>query len=210
MTSRKIDLNADVGEGADDAPLYQIVSSVNIACGAHAGDEQTMITAIEEALEHGVAIGAHPGYPDPKNLGRKEMSLPLTEVTELVAGQVRTLIEIATARHARVGHVKPHGALYNQAAKHVELARAIVTGVRMVDPSLLLVGLAASKLIEAARASGLDAVEEGFCDRAYEADGTLVPREEPGSLIRDVGQASAQAGAPPQRLHLKALRVSGS
>ena len=199
MRELTIDLNADVGEGAGEAagaaPLYSIVTSVNIACGVHAGDEATMRRSVERALEHTVAIGAHPGYDDREHMGRRSLTLAPYDVERLVVAQIRTLQRIVTAAGGRLGHVKPHGALYNQAAVDATLARAVAAAVAAVDPALTLVGLAGGQMIDAGRAAGLAVASEVFCDRGYRADGTLIPRDEPGALIEDPAAVAAQAVA---------------
>lgn len=188
-----IDLNADVGEGYDDAAIYQLVSSVNIACGAHAGDEQTMREAIDRAIEAGCAAGAHPGYADREGFGRRPMTMHLTDITAMVVTQVHDLGRVAKARGTRLRHVKPHGALYNQAAVDVAIAKAIATAVAVVDETLTLVGLAGSALIEAGTMAGLSVAGEAFCDRRYAADGTLLSREVSGAVITDPAEAAAAA-----------------
>ena len=188
-----IDLNADLGEGCgSDAALLQLVSSANIACGSHAGDAQTMRDCVREALKNGVAIGAHPSFPDRENFGRTAMHLPPETVYAHMLYQIGALQAIARAEGGQLCHVKPHGMLYNQAAKEVALADAIARAVYSVDPGLILVGLAGSELIRAAERHGLVAREEVFADRGYQADGSLVPRTEPGALIANEEQALAQ------------------
>lgn len=188
-----VDLNADLGEGCgSDAALLQLVSSANIACGSHAGDAQTMRDCVREALKNGVAIGAHPSFPDRENFGRSAMHLPPETVYAHMLYQIGALQAIARAEGGQLCHVKPHGMLYNQAAKEVALADAIARAVYSVDPGLILVGLAGSELIRAAERHGLVAREEVFADRGYQADGSLVPRTEPGALIADEEQALAQ------------------
>ncbi len=183
---RRVDLNADLGEGCGaDAPLLALVTSANVACGWHAGDETTMRETARLALAAGVAIGAHPSYPDRENFGRKAMSRTPDDVYSDVAAQIRTLASIVEAQGGRLRHVKPHGALYNQAARDEALAGAIARAVRDFDPSLALVGLAGSASIRAAREAGLRAVEEGFADRAYTDSGELVARGQPGAMIED-------------------------
>jgi UPF0271 protein len=188
-----VDLNADVGEGcgADEA-LFALVTSANVACGWHAGDETTMRETVALALAAGVAIGAHPSYPDRENFGRTEMERSPDEAYADVIAQVRALASIVEARGARLRHVKPHGALYNRSARDEALALAIARAVRDVDPSLALVGLAGGAGVRAARALGLRAVEEGFADRTYAPDGTLVPRGAPGATIEDEERAVRQ------------------
>ena len=179
-----IDLNADVGEGCGyDSALMPLVSSANIACGYHAGDADTMREAVALAHYHGVAIGAHPSFPDRQHFGRREMQLTRAELHECIVAQVRTLAEIATSEGARLRHVKPHGALYNMAARDAALAETIAGAVHSVDPTLMLFGLAGSVLLTAAEGIGLHSVSEVFADRAYRADGSLLPRDQPGSLL---------------------------
>jgi UPF0271 protein len=195
---RRIDLNADVGEGAGyDAELVPLVSSVNIACGAHAGDVATMSRTVELAMKSGAAIGAHPGFADRANFGRVDICLPRGAAGELVVAQVALLEGIASALGARVGHVKLHGALYNMAARDGELAAeiagALASAMRGSGAQWTLVGLAGSRLIAAGRAAGLRVKGEAFADRAYRSNGTLVPRSEPGSLIEDPAAAVRQA-----------------
>ena len=190
----QIDLNVDLGEGCDnDEALIGLVSSANIACGWHAGDAGTMRQCVRWALERGVAIGAHPSFPDRANFGRSEMHLPPEEIVAGVLYQVGALAAIAKAEGAALTHVKPHGALYNQAAKDPVLADAICEAVRRFDPSLRFFGLAGSGMIGAAERAGLVPVEEVFADRGYQPDGSLVPRSKPGALIDDEDESLAQA-----------------
>ena len=189
----EIDLNADLGEGAgNDEALMGLVSSANIACGWHAGDAQTMRQCVRWALQNGVAIGAHPSFPDRENFGRSTMHLPPEEIIAGVLYQIGALAAIAKAEGGALAHVKPHGALYNQAVKEPELAAAIVDAVRHFDPSLKFFGLAGSGMIDAARRAGLEPVEEVFADRGYMPDGSLVPRSQPGALIEDEEASLAQ------------------
>ena len=191
---RFIDLNADLGEGGtQDAALLELVSSANIACGGHAGDEETMRRSIEKALACGVAIGAHPGYEDREHFGRLAMVLSLEKVTDLVQRQVEALATLAENAGARLHHVKPHGALYNQASRDALLAAAVVAGITRVSPDLILYALPPSALAEAGRAAGLAVYAEGFADRRYRFDGSLMPRGEPGAVIKDVDAAVVQA-----------------
>lgn len=188
-----IDLNADLGEGcASDAELLKLVSSANIACGFHAGDAHTMLASVREALKNGVAIGAHPSFPDRENFGRTAMNLPPETVYAQTLYQIGALAAMTRAEGGAMRHVKPHGMLYNQAAKDPQLADAIARAVRACDPSLILVGLAGSELIRAGERYGLTTRQEVFADRGYQADGTLVPRTQPGALIDDEQQALAQ------------------
>ncbi|MFD1801728.1 5-oxoprolinase subunit PxpA [Mixta tenebrionis] len=186
----KIDLNADLGEGcASDRELLQLVSSANIACGFHAGDAQTMLQSVRWALEYGVAIGAHPAFPDRENFGRSAMQLPPETVYAQMLYQIGALRALAESEGGRLTHVKPHGMLYNQAARDAQLADAIARAVKAVDASLLLVGLAGSESIRAAQHYGLRTREEVFADRGYQADGSLVPRGQPGAMIEEEEQA---------------------
>ncbi len=189
----EIDLNADLGEGAgSDEALLGLVSSANIACGWHAGDARTMQQCVRWALARGVAIGAHPSFPDRENFGRSTMHLPPEEIVANVLYQVGALAAIVKAEGGRLAHVKAHGQLYNQAVKEPELAAALCEAVRRFDPTLKFFGLAGSGMIEAARRAGLTPVEEVFADRGYMPDGSLVPRSQPGALIEDEEASLAQ------------------
>jgi len=190
-----IDLNADVGEGleAADAAILPLISSANIACGGHAGDERSMARTVELALRHDVAIGAHPAYPDREGFGRREIDMPLADLRRSLYDQVLALAELARSMGGRMRHVKPHGALYNLAAANRGLADLVADVVRSVDAEAVLVGLAGSELIEAGRAIGLGVANEGFTDRAYEGDGSLRPRSLPGAVIEGAASVAAQA-----------------
>ncbi len=189
----RIDLNCDLGEGSEhDAELMTIITSANIACGGHAGDEATMRAALALAIEHGVAAGAHPGLVDRGDFGRTEHDLTANEVRELVLGQTRRFQRLAVEMGIRVRHVKPHGALYNRAARDGVWARAVADAVFEADPALVLVGLAGSRLPEAGRERGLRVMREGFADRSYQADGSLTPRGRPDALIHDRAVAIEQ------------------
>ena len=189
----QIDLNADLGEGAgSDEALLALVSSANIACGWHAGDAKTMRQCVRWAMANGVAIGAHPSFPDRENFGRSTMHLPPDEIVANMLYQIGALAAIVKAEGGTLTHVKPHGQLYNQAAKEPPLAAAIVEAVCRFDPSLKFFGLAGSGMIDAARNAGLTPVEEVFADRGYMPDGSLVPRSQPGALIEDEEQSLAQ------------------
>lgn len=191
---RTVDLNCDLGEGAgQDAALMPLISSANIACGAHAGDEATMRVTVRLAREHGVWVGAHPGYPDREHFGRRELPAGAAEIRGWVLSQTQRLLAIAEAEGMRVRHVKPHGALYNVAARDAAVARAVAEAVYEADPRLLLVGLAGSRLLEAGAECGLSTLSEVFVDRCYEPDGSLTPRQRPGALIEDEAAAVAQA-----------------
>ena len=188
-----IDLNADVGEGCDDESLLPFLTSANVACGMHAGTPTLMDRTVALALARGVRVGAHPGYADAANFGRTEMHLPREEVENLVLFQVAALDGFVRSRGGRLSHVKAHGALYNQAARDIDLALAIASAVRRYSKDLVLVGLAGSKLLEAAAAIGLPAAGEAFADRRYLPDGALMPRSKPGSVLTDPAEAAEQA-----------------
>ena len=190
---RTIDLNADVGESAgDDASLIPLITSANVACGGHAGDPEIMRATVILALRHGVAVGAHPGYVDREHFGRRPMTLDDGQVVELIHHQVGALDAIAAAEGVAVVHVKPHGALYNQAEVDDRLARSLVNAVQSYPRRLALVGRAGSAMQRAAQSAGLAFRAEAFADRRYQADGTLVSRSEPGSVLDDPGAVAAQ------------------
>lgn len=187
---RAIDLNCDLGEGSGhDAELMPLITSANIACGAHAGDALTMRATVALARQHGVAIGAHPGFADREHFGRRELELTATELRRLVHGQIAVLQEISDGA---VRHVKPHGALYNLAACDATVARVVAEAVRAADPGLVLYALARSELAQAGRAAGLRVAEEVFADRTYQADGSLTPRSRPDALVTDEAAAVGQ------------------
>jgi UPF0271 protein len=193
-----IDLNCDMGESSDvrrienDAALMDHVSSVNIACGFHAGDASVMRKTVEAAIEKGVSIGAHPSFPDRANFGRRDMQMSAQEVFDIVLYQVAALKGICEALGGKLHHVKPHGALYNQAAKDAELAAAIVKTVKSIDENLIFYGLSGSFLISEAEKLGLKTASEVFADRSYQTDGSLTPRSESNALISDSENAVAQ------------------
>ncbi len=188
-----IDLNSDIGEGfARDAELMQHISSANIACGFHAGDFSLMSKTVSLAKKYGVAIGAHPGFPDKKNFGRTEMVVPRHNVYDMVLYQMGALQAIAKAQGAKLHHVKPHGALYNMAAVDKEISEAIVSAIFDFDSNLILYGLAKSEMIDAARAKGIAFKQEVFADRTYQSDGTLTNRSQPNAVIETVETAIEQ------------------
>jgi UPF0271 protein len=195
----QIDLNGDVGESfgayqiGHDAALIPVLTSANVACGFHAGDPGVMRATVALAREHGTAVGAHPGFPDLAGFGRREMKASAREIEDFVAYQIGALAGIAAAQSVRLRHVKPHGALYNMAAKDDVLADAIARATASVDRSLMMFGLPRSKSLEAAGRHGLRAVSEAFADRAYRADGTLVPRGDAGAVIADGDTVVARA-----------------
>jgi 5-oxoprolinase (ATP-hydrolysing) subunit A len=197
MTS--IDLNCDMGElreaiadGTQEA-LLRSITSANVACGGHAGDERTMRTTIEQAMRAGVAVGGHPGYPDRENFGRLELKMSPEAVADSVFEQVRALAEIAAKCGTKLVHVKPHGALYNQAVRNRELAEAIAKGVARWRKDVVLVGLAGSPMLNVFREAGFAVAAEAFADRRYEPDGTLRSRKFEDALIRNPQEAAWQA-----------------
>lgn len=186
---RTIDLNCDLGEGGGfDRELMPLVSSANIACGGHSGDDEMMQATIALAETNRVVVGAHPGFEDREHFGRRELALASEEIEQLVIRQVNAL-----RRFTAIAHVKPHGALYNLAARDPRVADAIARAVKAVDPTLLLFALCGSELARAGRARGLRVVEEAFADRAYRSDGSLTPRSERDAVISDPEAAAAQA-----------------
>ncbi len=207
---RSIDLNSDLGEGmATDAEVMRHVSSANVACGAHAGDVDTMARTIALARDRGVAVGAHPSYPDRENFGRVAMVLAPGQLRASILEQLRALSDIAAREDVPVRHVKAHGALYNQGERDAGIADVIAEAVAEHDPMLLLVCTPGSPMAERARARGLRVAREGFCDRAYEPDGTLRPRSRPGALLTEPREAAAQARLLARRGDIDTLCVHG-
>src|SRR5436305_7458749 len=188
-----MDLNADVGEGLDDAPVLPFLTSAHIACGMHAGGPLVMDRTVVLALSRHVTVGAHPGYADRENFGRTAVDLRLDEVRALVLYQIAALDGFVRSHGGRLAHVKAHGALYNRAAREMELARAIARAVRRYREDLVLVGLAGSKLLTAAEESGVPGAGEAFADRRYLANGALMPRSQTGSVLTDPADAAEQA-----------------
>ncbi len=190
----RIDLNSDLGEGAGtDAEIMPWITSVNVACGAHAGDEETMRRTIALALEHGVAIGSHPGYRDPANFGRLALHVSRDELLADLRRQLETLRLVADAAGARLAHVKAHGALYNRGERDDGVAAIVVEAVRSFDEDLVLYAPPGSAMERAARQADLRVAREGFADRAYEPDGTLRSRRLPDAVHTDPAVAAAQA-----------------
>ena len=190
----RIDLNADLGEGEPcDAELLKVVTSCNIACGGHAGDASSMRDTVEAALGRQVAIGAHPSYPDRQGFGRRSQFLAGDDLLSSLGRQIEALREIAGQCGAELRHVKPHGALYNDAARDAELAAIVVAATLQAAPGASLVGLPNSELETEAKRRGLSFVAEGFIDRAYQSDGQLKPRSEPGAVLGDVDEIVQQA-----------------
>ena len=189
-----VDLNCDLGEGiGNDEAIMPYIASANIACGFHAGDEQTMRETLRLAKRFGVNAGAHPSWKDRENFGRKEMTVSPEETEKLVIEQIQILATIAKEEGVTLTHVKPHGALYNQSAKDIELATTIARAVKTISVDLILVGLAGSRSIEAGRAAGLRVAAEGFPDRGYNADGSLMSRHLPGALIESPEEVARHA-----------------
>ena len=195
----RMDLNCDMGElpeaiadGTQEA-LLRSITSVNVACGGHAGDEHTMRTTIEQAVRAGVAVGAHPGYPDRENFGRLELKMSPDAVANSVYEQVRALAQVAAKCGTKLVHVKPHGALYNQAVRNRKLAEAIAKGVARWGKDAVLMGLAGSPMLDVFREAGFAAAAEAFADRRYEPDGTLRSRKFEDALIPDPQEAARQA-----------------
>jgi UPF0271 protein len=197
-------LNADVGESygawrlGDEQALFPHITSANVACGFHAGDPGVMRATVQLAREHGVAVGAHPGFPDLQGFGRREMRLTPREVEDLTVYQIGALAALAGAEGVRLRHVKAHGALYNMAAVNAGLADAIARATAAVDQSLVLFGLPGSELIRAGERAGLTTASEAFADRAYRADGTLLPRSESGAVLNDHAAVATRAIAMVQ------------
>jgi UPF0271 protein len=198
VVSMHIDLNCDLGESyglfrvGSDEEILRLVSSANIACGFHAGDFSVMAKTVELALARDVAIGAHPGLPDLQGFGRRWIPYTVQEIHDLVLYQIGALSAFVKSRDAQLSHVKPHGALYNKASVDREVAKAVVRAVRNFSSDLKLYGLSGSVLIEEAREAGLRTVSEVFADRQYQADGTLVPRTHPQTLLHSSQEISSQ------------------
>ena len=181
-----VDLNCDMGEGMNnDALIMPFISSANIACGYHAGDEYIIRKTIELALQHGVAIGAHPSFPDKENFGRTNLHFSFAAVVDMVKEQVELIANAAAKNNCTLHHVKPHGALYNMTSKDEELAGAICKAVLDTDPSLLIYAQSGGKLIALAHSLNLKTCSEVFADRTYQSDGTLTPRSQPNALLTD-------------------------
>ncbi len=185
-----IDLNADLGEGGDqDGALMSLVSSVNIACGGHAGDDRSIRCAVELAIRSHTAIGAHPGYEDPVNFGRRPMELSGDEIRGLIHRQLERILRI----HPQLHHVKPHGALYNQSNQDAAMAEALVSAIAEIQPETILYCPPRGALSSAASAIQLTTCAEGFIDRRYRKDGNLLPRTDPLALIKNAQEAMSQA-----------------
>jgi 5-oxoprolinase (ATP-hydrolysing) subunit A len=210
--ARLIELNADVGEGGNDEPLFSYVDRVSIACGGHTGDSRTMLVALSMARNLGVMSGAHPGYPDREGFGRRPIAANVGDVRRWIVAQTRELMNLADQAGTRVFHVKPHGALYNRAATDKAIGAEVIEALQELG-DLALVCLAQSPLVGWAREAGIMVLEEAFADRRYLADGQLAPRELAGAVIEDPLAASEQAkgiarGEAITTLGGGALRVS--
>ncbi|RJL09328.1 LamB/YcsF family protein [Paracoccus siganidrum] len=196
--TRNIDLNSDLGEGygawtmGDDAAMLQIVSSANVACGFHAGDPLAILATLREAAARGVAVGAHVSYPDRVGFGRRPMDVTQAELTADVIYQIGALQGLARAAGTHVTYVKPHGALYNTIAHDARQGEAVIAAIREIDPTLVLMGLAGTPILDRARDAGLATVAEAFGDRAYAPDGQLVSRREAGAVLHDPDQVAAR------------------
>jgi UPF0271 protein len=195
----RIDLNCDLGESfgcyrlADDEAMLQVATSANVACGLHAGDPLVMARTVTLAAREGVAVGAHPGYPDLQGFGRRAMALSPEDLEAFLVYQIGALAAFARAANVSLAHVKPHGALYNAAMRDADLAGAVARAVASFDRDLIVVAQPGSALVQEARAVGLKVAHEGFADRAYRPDGTLVPRGESGAVIHDPAEAVRRA-----------------
>jgi 5-oxoprolinase (ATP-hydrolysing) subunit A len=206
-TDQRINLNADLGESfgpwvmGDDDALLDVVTSANLACGFHAGDPDVMRRTVRACVAKGVSIGAHPGYHDLQGFGRRALKLSHAEIENLVAYQVGALAGVAALEGGKLTHVKPHGALNNQACADAGIAAAICRAVRGVDPDLILLAPAASALLAAGRAAGMKVIEEVFADRAYQDDGQLAPRGTPGAMVHGAENCAA---------HVQAMLAAGA
>jgi UPF0271 protein len=199
VETMRIDINSDLGESfgaytiGNDAGLMQAITSANIAAGFHAGDPSVLRDTIRLAKAHGVAVGAHPGFPDLVGFGRRELNVTPRQAEDFVLYQVAAVLGVAAAEGVAVQHVKPHGALFNMAVRDADLASAIARAVAAIDKSLILFGLPGSEILRAGRAAGLRVAAEVFADRAYEPDGSLMSRRKPGSVIHDAVAVVARA-----------------
>ncbi len=201
-----IDLNCDMGEGMpNDAQLMPLITSANIACGYHAGDETTMHRCVELAMKYGVLIGVHPSYPDRANFGRTNMRFSSDEVYDMVSKQIELLLAVAEQHDATVHHIKAHGALYNMAAQDKDLALAICRAIKSVKKDLLLFALSASPMVQVAKEQGIRCYQEVFADRSYQPNGTLTPRTQPNALLHDNEEVKKQALAMILQKQVKAV-----
>lgn len=182
----KLDLNSDIGEGfAYDAEIIKLVDSVNIACGGHAGNIALMNETVQLAKQAGIHIGAHPGYPDKEHFGRVDMDMSPDEIYDEVSRQIKTLKQICDKHNAKLHHVKPHGQLYNKAAKDKATAQAITSAIKDIDKNLIIVVLANSQFVDVVKSENMQVWQEFFVDRNYQASGELVPRSNPNAVIHN-------------------------
>jgi UPF0271 protein len=194
----RIDLNADLGESygpwvmGQDADMLRLVTSANVACGGHAGDPDVMFETLREAADHGVSVGAHPGFADREGFGRRVIPMSTDAITRMVAAQIGSLMGVAALAGAEVGYVKPHGALSNLSCDEPEVAAAVVRSVKAMEADLGVLAISGTALEAAARDAGLDVYSEVFADRAYREDGRLVPRSEAGAVIHDAREATSR------------------
>lgn len=201
-----VDLNCDMGEGSSsDQALMQHITSANIACAAHAGSPTMMDATVQLAKKQGVAVGAHPGFPDREGFGRRDIQMSAHEIYCSIVSQVGALAAFCTVHGVKMQHVKPHGALYNLAARDTKVATAIAKGVYDVDPKLILFGLAGSKLVSAGREVGLRVLSEVYADRTYQPDGSLTPRKNVGAMIEDVDRAVDQVRVMIEKGYVEAV-----
>lgn len=194
QTMKTIILNADLGEGCGfDQQILPFINAANIACGGHAGNQQTMLSTITAAIAHDVDIGAHPSYPDQQNFGRQTIALSRDALYASITSQLSALQSIAKQQHVSIQHIKPHGALYNDAAVDNRIANTFIDACINFDPKITLVGLANGELVKIAKARGLPYLAEGFIDRRYLRNGLLVPRDQPNAVINNLDEACQQA-----------------
>lgn len=209
MKQKTIDINCDMGEGfGEDEALMRYITSANIACGAHAGNYNVMDATVRLAKKYGVAVGAHPGYPDIKGFGRRDLELSPDEIYRLIVYQIGSLAAFCKVHGVKMQHVKPHGALYNLAAQNKDAAEAICRAVYDVNPKLVLYGLSGSLLVSASRQIGLETASEVFADRTYQSNGSLTPRTEKGALIDNPEHAVKQVKTLMEKGYVEAVNGS--
>jgi 5-oxoprolinase (ATP-hydrolysing) subunit A len=225
--ARRIDLNADLGEGteaahhASDDAMLDLVSSANVACGGHAGDPDIMFRTLSNAARNGIAVGAHPGYADRVGFGRRVIPMELDEIGRMVAAQIGALQAVAALVPVKIAYVKTHGALANLAARDADVAHAIVDTVQRIDPRLAVLAISGTEVERIARAEGVPVFSEIFADRGYQPNGQLVPRGEPGAMIHDAAEATERllafvetglmpvVGGTPIRLEADSICIHG-
>ena len=192
QVTKRIDLNCDLGEGYNDAPIFPYISSCNIACGGHYGDKKSIHQAIASALEHEVAIGAHPAYPDRENFGRKVLDISIAELKKSIADQLETFINICAQLNTKPTHIKPHGALYNEMAKDEPLSHSILQLFTEICPEVVVYGLSGSATERVAQEMSIPFIKEGFADRAYSQNKSLLSRSLPGAVLTEWTQIQSQ------------------